>query len=93
MVAIRRKINQKRLSESSDSDESQKSDSESKDNCEIKEEVDSDEEMEENIEEDGTKNIDIDEGLQTVKELEEVVDGKLQIRVREKTQIDDMVEQ
>lgn len=85
MVAIRRKINQKRLSESSDSDESEKSESESKDEPEIKE-------QESDTEEENEKQGDNEDGvlIQEItdddagKDEEGIVDGKLEIRVREK---------
>lgn len=84
MVAIRRKISQKRLSESSDSDESEKSESESKDEPEIKE-------QESDTEEENEKQGDNEDGV-LIQEIvdddagkdEEVVDGKLEIRVKEK---------
>lgn len=94
MVAIRRKVNQKRLSESSESDESERSESEAKEEVEIKEVEDADSESEEETEceDKEQKKGDNDDGVtiqeitsnETVGDSEEIVDGKLQIRVREK---------
>lgn len=90
MVAIRRKINQKRLSESSDSDETE---SESKDEPEVKEADDSDSEEESEKQEQNETKPDVEDGVvikditdEIIGDTEEIVDGKLQIRVRGKNE-------
>lgn len=90
MLAIRRKMNVKILPESSDSDESGKSESESKDEPEVQEEEsDSEEESDKQEQSDNEDGVLIEEVVadNAVKNEEEIVDGKLEIRVKDKKQV------
>lgn len=92
MVAIRKKMHQKRLSESSDSDDSERSEGEPKVELEIKEaNSESEEESDAEQDENENKKAENENGVVikevTDEEAEDVVDGKLQIRVRERKEV------